>query len=464
MAGNIWRKIKKQTGAPANLDEKLLRRRKVMVIGIVALTVMILFGFILGSWKFLQNMELFLEKELGTRLRSVATLTSNIIAAKDFSYYLESDNLEFILSSLQHDLRQVHQDNQLQGVYLVDKFYRTLAASPDIFTFGDRLTFVEEDSLALDQALSGIAVAAPLQLVAGNRFKNAYAPVFGSLGDVAAIVVVQASADFFDLLRVFQRGLIFGGLVSVALAVLFSVFLFWAIQLLIKTNESLRKTERLAAMGQMAATVAHEIRNPLGIIKSTADVLQSKYESKEEPDELFEFIPSEVRRLNRLVSDFLAFARDRELEANATDLQKTVEKTLSTLEEEIKQAQVKLSFETEALEKVIHDEDAVGQVMLNLILNAIQSMNGGGELRIRLHNETKKGKPLVAVAVQDTGCGFEGDPEQIFEPFFTTKTSGSGLGLAICKRLIEKHQGWIEVESKKKQGTTMRFHLPASVE
>ena len=208
--------------------------------------------------------------------------------------------------------------------------------------------------------------------------------------------------------------------------------------------------------------MAHEIRNPLGIIKGTADVIYSKYGSKEEPDELFEFIPSEVRRLNRLVSDFLAFARDRELERNATDLKSSVEKPLMSLQDEIQKANVTLEKDYDDLPEVNHDEDAVNQLILNFTLNAIQAMNGSGKIVVRLKNEPrKKGNRYVKVAIEDTGCGFDVKSEKIFEPFYTTKTSGSGLGLAICKRLVEKHNGWIEVDSEKDKGTTVRFYFPA---
>ena len=103
----------------------------------------------------------------------------------------------------------------------------------------------------------------------------------------------------------------------------------------------------------------------------------------------------------------------------------------------------------------------MNQVMLNLTLNAIQAMNGGGVISVRLKNESRRGKPLVRVEVQDTGCGFDVDANTVFEPFYTTKTSGSGLGLAICKRLVEKHGGWIDFKSEKGVGTVMSFYLPA---
>lgn len=447
----------------AELDEKLLRRRKMMVIGIVALTVMMLMGFALGSWRYLRDIGDYLEEELGRRLLSVAMLTARVIESRDYPYEIEAGRLTLILPDLNVALTTVHRQNQLQGVYLVDEAYHVMASSKSLFSVGDRLSFLEEDDVPVSKALAGIPAVAPMKILAGNRFKSAYAPVHGSLDDVVAIVVVQASADFFDLLGDFQSGLIVGGVVSVGLAVLFSVFLFWAIRLLIQTGESLRRAERLAAMGQMAATVAHEIRNPLGIIKGTADVLKTKYASEEAPDELFDFIPSEVRRLNRLVSDFLTFARDRELEKNATDLRSSVGKSLDSLQDEVRDAGVELATDFEEIPAVRHDEDAINQLLLNLTLNSIQSMNGCGKLTVRIKNEARrKGRKYVRVEIEDTGCGFDVDTEKLFEPFYTTKTSGSGLGLAICKRLVEKHDGWIEVESEKGKGTIMRFFLPVA--
>ncbi len=443
------------------LDEKLLKRRKAMVTGIIALTAFVLLGYIFGAWRFLQHMGDYLEEELARRLTSVATLTAEVIEAGDFPYEIESERLPLVRGELNAVLSKVHSENQMQGVYLVDENYWVLASSHGLFGPGDRLSILEEDSLAVAQAFAGLAYAAPMQMVAGNRFKSAFAPVHGILDDVLAIVVVQANADFFNLLSVFQGGLVVGGIVSVALAVLFSVFLFWAITRLSKTHESLRKSERLASMGQMAATVAHEIRNPLGIIKGTADVLKSRFGGTEDADELLDFIPSEVRRLNRLVSDFLTFARDRELERGATDLCRSVEKSLVSLQDELAKAHVKLYKQFEDIPPVRHDEDAISQLVLNLTLNSIQSMNGGGEITVRLKNYSRKrGRAYVQVAVQDTGCGFEVDEAKIFEPFFTTKTSGSGLGLAICRRLVEKHNGWIEVESEPGKGTVIRFYLP----
>ena len=441
-----------------NLDDTILKRRKAMVTGMIALTLVVILGFAFVSLNFLRRMGDYLEDELGARLHAVATLTARNIEATDFLVFdLQSPRVQ---KRLEEILTTIHFENQLQGVYLVDAQNRVIASSRGLFQAGDQLPFLAEDSLAIADALAGVPAVAGMQVIAGNRFKSAYAPVFAD--ELEGLVVVQASADFFDLIGVFQQGLIYLGIASVTISLLFCILLYGAIRLLIKTHESLRQSERLAAMGQMAATVAHEIRNPLSIIKGTAEVLQSKYRKEDEPDELFDFIPDEVRRLNRLVSDFLTFARDRAPEYNATDLKSTVEKTLVNLDDEIKKSAVSLRVNFTEVPAVDHDEDGINQVLLNLILNALQAMPDGGDLTLTMENERAGlGKRFVSVCVHDTGCGFDQGAEDVFEPFYTTKTSGSGLGLAICKRIVEKHEGWMDVRSEKDKGTKMRFYLPA---
>jgi signal transduction histidine kinase len=214
-------------------------------------------------------------------------------------------------------------------------------------------------------------------------------------------------------------------------------------------------------MGQMAATVAHEIRNPLGIIKSTAYVLRQRYENASQPDELFEFIPSEVRRLNHLVNDFLSLTRDKQLNLSQHDLVKTVEKAMMMVRSDEQANGVALNFNSATPSLSLpHDEEAITQVLLNLFFNAIQALEGKGEFEVRLREENEKGKKMAHIIVKDNGPGLPAESEKIFEPFFTTKTRGSGLGLAVCKQLVEKHGGRIAAESEKGKGTTMHVWLP----
>jgi two-component system sensor histidine kinase HydH len=185
--------------------------------------------------------------------------------------------------------------------------------------------------------------------------------------------------------------------------------------------------------------------------------LRQRYENAAQPDELFEFIPSEVRRLNHLVNDFLSLTRDKQLNLSLHDLVKTVEKAITMVRNDEQANGVAINFNSAAPALALrHDEEAITQVLLNLLLNAIQALEGKGGIEVRLQEEKK----LAHIAVQDNGPGLPVDPEKVFEPFFTTKTRGSGLGLAVCKQLVEKHGGRITAESEKGKGTTIHVWLP----
>ncbi|MDZ7261566.1 MAG: ATP-binding protein [candidate division KSB1 bacterium] len=446
-----------------NIREDLLRKQKVYLSFIVVVTILLLLALNLGSWLFLNRMGHYLDGELAKRLCSIADLSADMIEELVDQYYptFGENTLVTIAFLIEPILSRVQDQNQLEGVYIIDEVYRVLAEGRRRLPLAGRRTYVQEDSLSLKQAWTGITAASPLHVVAGQRFKSAYAPVKTMSNEVMAILVIEANADFFSILRFFRRGLIIGGLVSLGVLILFSSFLFWAISLLIKTHESMRRSERLALMGQMAATLAHEIRNPLRIINATVDVLKDKYDDRGQPDELFEYIPSEVKRLNRLVNDFLSFTREPQLNKKPGDLPRTLSKAIAALDHECREMKVHIATDIPAtLPSINFDEDAVQQVVYNLLLNAIQSMPDGGNIFVRLVPVSKKGKKYVSVAVEDTGSGIVGDITRIFEPFYTTKTTGSGLGLAISKRTIEKHGGWIEVDSQKGVGTKIRFYLP----
>jgi signal transduction histidine kinase len=366
----------------------------------------------------------------------------------------QSSTAKFYIDPLIDNLP--HEVN-VQNVFLIDRRFQTLKSNQDIFAPGEEISYLIGDSSEVRRAWAGEVASSPVDTLAGIRFKAAYAPVRDSRGEIVCLVVIEASADFFNLLQPAQRQLVIGGVVGAGVVIMFVFFLYKAILDFLRTQENLRRSERRAAMGEMAAAVAHEIRNPLGIIKSTAYVLRQRYENSSQPDELFEFIPSEVRRLNHLVNDFLSLTRDKQLNLSLHDVVKTVEKAISMVRNDEQANGVALSFNSTAPALSLrYDEEAITQVLLNLFLNAIQAMEGRGGIDVSLREERK----LVHIVVQDNGPGLPVEPEKIFEPFFTTKNRGSGLGLAVCKQLVEKHDGRILAESEKGKGTTMHVWLP----
>ncbi len=231
-------------------------------------------------------------------------------------------------------------------------------------------------------------------------------------------------------------------------------------------EQELVRKDRLAALGELSAGIAHEIRNPLGIIKSSAQILKKNAAGDDKVKELTSFIIDEVERLNRVVTNFLDFAKPQSLNREENSLSVIVEKSLRLLEPQIEQQEIKVlkHFKT-GIPHVLSDAELLEQVFLNLVINAVEAMPRGGELRIEL-GETGSGgagRNHALVKFSDTGAGIpEEIKNKIFNPFFSTKEQGTGLGLSIVHKIIELHEGQITVDSSPESGTAFTIKLPAS--
>lgn len=229
-------------------------------------------------------------------------------------------------------------------------------------------------------------------------------------------------------------------------------------------EEELRRKDKLAALGELSAGVAHEIRNPLAIIKNSAQVLEKNIAENEKTRELTSFIIEEVDRLNRVVTNFLDFARPHTLNPEKNQISVVIEKSLHLAEPKLSEMNVKVIKDyRNNLPEVKIDSELLSQAFLNLIINAAESTVDEGNLTIRLRSTRDKfGKKYIETSFTDTGAGIPANAlEKIFNPFFSTKDSGSGLGLAIVHKIIEAHDGQILVESKTNQGTVFTVRLPA---
>ena len=213
-------------------------------------------------------------------------------------------------------------------------------------------------------------------------------------------------------------------------------------------------------MGQMAAMLAHEIRNPLGIIRGTADILRSRYSPKDQPEPLFQYIPDEVNRLNKLVNNFLTFSRETPLALAKHDLNQLITDTVEKIRLDEKHDNVRIEFVPSALHPFYFDQNGIEQVLMNLIQNSLQAIDTTGMVTLRTLIVEKKKKTWIQIEVHDNGQGIDGDPQVVFEPFYTTKSSGSGLGMAVAKKIIEKHNGFIDIISHLGESTTVTILLP----
>ncbi|MBK6689658.1 MAG: hypothetical protein IPG45_34655 [Deltaproteobacteria bacterium] len=228
-----------------------------------------------------------------------------------------------------------------------------------------------------------------------------------------------------------------------------------------KLAERLRERERLAAIGSMAAGLAHEIRNPLGAIKGAAEYLDPSAYQKQEQGELLQVIIDETNRLNSVVSQFLDYARPFRANLQATDVNELLKKTAKLLEAQKGEQSGGLILDLDdRLPTITADSEQIKQVLINLIINGREASQGSGkDVTVATRYLPERG--LIEVRIKDQGVGIPPeDLEKIFIPFFTTKPQGTGLGLAVCQRIVMNHNGIIYPESKVGAGTEFVIQLP----
>ena len=231
-----------------------------------------------------------------------------------------------------------------------------------------------------------------------------------------------------------------------------------------QVQEEARRSERLAALGQLSAGLAHEIRNPLGVIKGSSEMLNRRLQPSDPvTSELAGYISSEVNRLNVIVTRFLDFARPSQLQIKSEEVAPVIDRALKSAHDRWPNASVQIERQcAEDLPKVPLDADMCEQVFTNLFINAYEAMgNEGGKLKVAIATTNHEGRHGVEIDIQDTGPGIPAElREQIFNPFFTTKKTGVGLGLSIVSKIIDDHRGWIRLCSGPDRGACFRIFLP----
>ncbi len=224
-----------------------------------------------------------------------------------------------------------------------------------------------------------------------------------------------------------------------------------------KTEDMLHRQDKLAAVGQLAAGVAHEIRNPLTSIKGYTEFLQLD-ETNEQRNELFDIILDEIERVNLIVEEFMLLAKPKVVKLEDKNIIPIIKNTISLLEFEARKKHIRLHFNANVDRVLIScDENSLKQVFLNFIKNAIEAMPNGGDLTVKVIVQDEH----VQISFEDTGVGIPQDKlNKIGEPFFTTKEEGNGLGLMVSFKIIEHHNGQIFIESELGKGTTFNIQLP----
>jgi len=225
-----------------------------------------------------------------------------------------------------------------------------------------------------------------------------------------------------------------------------------------KLEEELRRSERLAALGRLVTGIAHELRNPLSVVRTTVQLMETDFPAVPGIAEYIRVIKEQVDRQNRIIQELLDFGRPAKNLLSPVGLNGLLEKVLTFTSPLLRQNRVKLILETSGQLPLIEaDGEKIKQVFVNLILNSVAAMPAGGALTIKTYPEDG----YVCAEFRDTGSGIA--PEElpkIFDPFYTTREEGTGLGLAISHQIIKSHGGTIEVAETGPQGTTFKIRLP----
>jgi len=226
----------------------------------------------------------------------------------------------------------------------------------------------------------------------------------------------------------------------------------------LRLKERLSRAERLSALGEMAAGISHEIRNPLGIIRSSAELLKKKVTKIDPSNNIPDIIIEESSRLNNIITDFINFARPRSPNLSLCRIEEVIEKNITFLSMQIEEKGyiIKQNYQN-SLPKIQADADMLYQSFLNILINAMQAMPNGGTIRVAISANDK----IVTIEFEDEGQGIGDDIlEKIWDPFFTTKEMGTGLGLGVVKNIIESHGGSIQILNRVAGGALVTVELP----
>ncbi|MBN1909233.1 MAG: MCP four helix bundle domain-containing protein [Pirellulales bacterium] len=227
----------------------------------------------------------------------------------------------------------------------------------------------------------------------------------------------------------------------------------------------LRSAEKLASVGKLAASVAHEVRNPLTAIKMWLFSIQKDVGGDEALDRKFRIVSEEIRRLENIVRDFLDFSRPRELAASKVSVADFLDGILELIRPRMASEQIVLQHEfAHNLPDVLIDPEQMKQVLLNLINNAADATGKGGRIAVTAAPHTAdSGEPMVVVRISDNGGGIPDEVvRRLYEPFFSTKEQGTGLGLSIAAQIVARHLGRLVLESTGPEGTTFAVHIPVA--
>ena len=457
-------------------------------------TYLLPFAMIVGSlvWLTYNAARQTMERQLGESLTALAK-TAVLQVGKPRALRLRpGDEKSRTYRNLQEKLKQLRQATGVEAIYLVDMQGQTLVDDAGTWSVGERIVKLAADEAELNQVRQGQAMASMLFADQEGRWiKTGFAPVRLD-GRVQALVGVDGSASFFGPLS--QLGRILALLGALALALVAAVT-WWGSKRITRPLDALAQAARQIGHGHfdaeiqtttadeigvlahtlnemrtnilkrdqhlqmMLSGIAHEVRNPLGGMTLFVGLLKEELHDRPEALKHVRRIGTEMEYLDRVVNDFLDFARKKPPVMESVEPAEEFEQLTTLLASELEEKNIELKQDVAAtLGSVFWDRERMRRALLNLLRNAIQATDPGGTVHLGIHPD---GSNTIEIQVRDNGKGIpEENKERIFEPFYTTKQKGTGLGLALVKKTVESHGGLIRVDCE--TGTRFSIRLPRS--
>jgi len=423
-------------------------------------TIQLLFVFVLfnaGNWYLFNKIKKSVDDELGKTLLNYAVFISDRV--EDFLLPGEPVELAIYQNKLEQVFDRLAIQMGLSNLAILDTLGETIYSFDRTVPISEKYSYILLDRTAFESAKNGVGAYTELYEKRGRFLKGAFYPLTEPSGNVVGIVSIEAGSDFFLLL-----GLIKKYALTLTILTVFSIILLGLLFVLVlikfrQSEESTRRSITLATMGEMASLMAHEIKNPLAIIRAVAERIEPKLSS--ESAEMVSFIKEEVDRLNGLVQGYLSLTRPLSNEFYRGRVSDVINVVLRYIRDEFAKSGIKITAEIVDDPEFEFAPDALRQALLNLFFNARDAMPGGGSVSLRVYKEKIKNEEYLSIAVTDTGIGIpEKDRKRIFEPFYSTKEGGSGLGLYVVRRIMEEHGGRVSVSSIEDLGTTFVLSFP----
>lgn len=391
-----------------------------------------------------------LDAQMGERLRAIAMGIAHTVEATG----IDSVAVGSVGNALRTSLTRTRDEHQLSNIVIVTDSGRTVVDLAGYSAPGEDNPFIELDVTAVDLARAGVASYTSLYKTGEVYMKSAYAPIEAPDRRVLGIVGVEAGAGFFSQLRELANLIVLISLGNASVVVLLG-FLFYRRSLsLDRAQVAMVEQENLAALGRMTATIAHEIRNPLSVIRSSAERLRRRHGLT---DDEIDYITDEVDELDHTLTGYLQFARSQPAERGPVPAARALARAMAAVESAAQTCGVTVREHNGAPDAVLHgDERRVRQALVNVLLNAVQASPRGGTVDVSLH--ARDG--AVRFAVTDEGAGIDAAVlRDVTRPFFTTRVDGSGLGLTVVRTVMDEHDGRLDIETGMADGRGTRVTL-----